>query len=167
MKKFAFYGIVLSFMVLVFGACGSTRTAAEKEQLAAEIRQAVEMSEFIFEATYAYPTGFRSVYLSPHYSVKVSPDTVKAYLPYYGRAYRAPMDPREGGFNFTSTNFKIVPFPGNRKDNWIMEVTFFDLDRPVTFRFDLWENGTARLDVNDMNRQTISFQGTIETKGEE
>ncbi|MCE5204803.1 MAG: DUF4251 domain-containing protein [Porphyromonadaceae bacterium] len=167
MKKFALFGIVLFFTVLILGACGATRSAAEKEQLAADIRQAVETSDFTFEATYAYPTGYRSLYLSPYYDVKISPDTVKVYLPYYGRAYSAPMDPREGGFQFTSTDFKMSTSPGRRKGNWIAEVTFLDLDRPVTFRFDLWENGTARLDVNDMNRQAISFQGNIETKKKE
>ncbi len=164
MKKFALYGIGLFFSALVLQTCGTSRSAAEKELIAADIRHAVEKSDFIFEATYAYPTGYRSVYLSPYYNVKVSPDTVKAYLPYYGRAYRAPMDPREGGFNFTSTDFdyKLIPVKG--KGNWQAEVTILDLDRPVTFRFDIWENGTARLDVNDMNRQAISFQGNIEIK---
>jgi hypothetical protein len=164
MKKFALYGIGLFFSALLLQACGTTRSAAEKEQIAADIRHAVERCDFIFEATYAYPTGYRSVYLSPYYNVKVSPDTIKAYLPYYGRAYRAPMDPREGGFNFTSTDFDYKLIPGNRKGNWQSEVTILDLDRPVTFRFDIWENGTARLDVNDMNRQAISFQGNIEIK---
>lgn len=164
MKKFALYGIGLFFSALLLQACGTTRSAAEKEQIAADIRHAVERCDFTFEATYAYPTGYRSVYLSPYYNVKLSPDTVKAYLPYYGRAYRAPMDPREGGFNFTSTDFdyKLIPVKG--KGNWQAEVTILDLDRPVTFRFDIWENGTARLDVNDMNRQAISFQGNIEIK---
>lgn len=164
MKKFALYGIGLFFSALLLQACGTSRSAAEKEQIAAFIRHAVERSDFIFEATYAYPTGYKSVYLSPYYNVKVSPDTVKAYLPYYGRAYRAPMDPRDGGFNFTSTDFDYKLIPVNRKGNWQTEVTILDLDRPVTFRFDIWENGTARLDVNDMNRQAISFQGNIEIK---
>jgi hypothetical protein len=167
MKKFALYGTLLFFSTLFFQACGSARSAAEKEQRAADIRQAVERPDFIFEATYAYPTGYRSVYLSPYYEVKVSPDTVRAYLPYYGRAYRAPMDPREGGYNFTSTDFTYKFTPGDRKGNWIAEVTFLDLDRPVTFRFDIWEEGNARLNVSDMNRQPISFQGDIEIKKEE
>ncbi len=167
MKKFALYGTLLFFSTLFFQACGSARSAAVKEQRAVDIRQAVERPDFIFEATYAYPTGYRSVYLSPYYEVKVSPDTVRAYLPYYGRAYRAPMDPREGGYHFTSTDFTYKFTPGDRKGNWIAEVTFLDLDRPVTFRFDIWEEGNARLNVSDMNRQPISFQGDIEIKREE
>jgi hypothetical protein len=164
MKKFAFYGTLFFFSALFLQACGSARSAAEKEERAAGIRRAVEVPDFIFEATYAYPTGYRSIYLSPYYDVKVSPDTVKAYLPYYGRAYRAPMDPRQGGFHFTSTDFTYQFSPGKREGNWICEVDIHDLDRPVTFRFDIWENGTARLDVSDTDRQLISFQGDIELK---
>ncbi len=73
MKKVALYGIGLFFSALLLQACGTTRSAAEKEQIAADIRHAVERCDFIFEATYAYPTGYRSVYLSPYYNVKVSP----------------------------------------------------------------------------------------------
>jgi len=167
MKTKLRYGLGVFLSVLFLWACGSTKTAAEKERQAAEIQNALEISTFLFEATYAYPTGYRSVYLSPYYDVKVSPDTVKAYLPYYGRAYRAPMDPREGGFNFTSTDFEYRVSPGKRKGSWVTVITIRDLDRPVTFNFDVWENGTARLGVNDMNRQPISFQGNIETTKEE
>ena len=167
MKRNGISGVLLCcFIALILPACGTSRSIAEKAQLTHEIEQAVELSDFTFKATYAYPTGYRSIYLSPHYDVKVSPDTVKAYLPYYGRAYSAPMDPREGGFNFTSTRFAVQSSPGKRKGNWITEVTILDLDRPVTFLFDIWENGTARLDVNDMNRQPISFQGDIHIKKE-
>ncbi|WP_298645726.1 DUF4251 domain-containing protein [uncultured Proteiniphilum sp.] len=167
MKKSALFGFAALLSVLAFYACGSTQTAAEKEKLAADVRNAVEMSGFTFRATYAYPTGYKSIYLSPYYDVRVSPDTVKAYLPYYGRAYRAPMDSREGGYRFTSTDFEYqVDNEGNKKGNWSVMITIRDLDRPVTFRFDIWENGSARLDVNDVDRQPISFQGDLAFKEE-
>lgn len=161
MKKFVFFGLMALFSILVFYACGSAQTAVEKEKLAADVRNAVEIPDFTFKATYAYPTGYRSIYLSPYYDVKVSPDTVIAYLPYYGRAYRAPMDPREGGYRFTSTDFEYRVNKGNKKGSWDVVITLRDLDRSVTFRFDIWENGSARLSVNDVDRQQISFQGDL------
>lgn len=165
MRRFLFYGLTFFLLVTHWG-CGSTQSAAEKERLASEVKEALTQSSFRFEATYAYPTGYRSIYLSPYYDVTVSPDTVKAYLPYYGRAYRAPMDPREGGFQFTSTDFTYRYGPGTRKGSWMAHITIFDLDRPVTFSFDIWENGSARLVVNDFNRQAISFQGDLRFRGE-
>lgn len=166
MKKRYFCGCSLFSFLLILLSCGSAQTVAEKEALASEIRDAVENSAFIFAATYAYPSGYRSVYLSPYYDVKVTPDTVKVYLPYYGRAYRAPMDPREGGFQFTSTDFTYRYGPGSRKGNWIALITIHDLDRPVTFSFDIWENGSSSLVVNDVNRQSISFRGNVRSREE-
>lgn len=167
MKKLPLFGFAVLLLVWIFYACGSAQTAVEKEKQAADVRNAVEVPDFTFKATYAYPTGYKSIYLSPYYEVKVSPDTVIAYLPYYGRAYRAPMDPREGGYRFTSTDFEYKADKGNKKGNWDVVITFRDLDRPVTFRFDIWDNGTARLSVNDTDRQQISFQGDIVLRKEE
>lgn len=84
MKKILFYLIGLFFFLIVLQACGTTQSAAEKEMLAAALRDGVMNSSFTFEATYAYPTGYRSRYLSPYYDVKVSPDTIRSYLPITG-----------------------------------------------------------------------------------
>ncbi|WP_294082081.1 DUF4251 domain-containing protein [Proteiniphilum sp. UBA5384] len=164
MKRWIFPGFASLLSVLVFHACGTAQTAAEKEKLAADVRNAVEVPYFTFKATHAYPTGYKSVYLSPYYDVKVSPDTVKTYLPYYGRAYRVPMNPNEGGYRFTSTDFEYRVEEGTKKGNWNVIITVRDLDRPLIFRFDIWENGTARLDINDTDRQSISFQGDMVVK---
>lgn len=156
-----FFGFAALLGTLVIYACGSAQTVAEKEKLAADMRKAVEVPDFTFKATYAYPMGYKSVYLSPYYDVKVSPDTVKAYLPFYGRAYRATMNPEEGGYRFTSTDFEYHAEKGSKKGSWDVVVTIRDQNRPVTFRFDIWENGKAGLSISDTDRQSISFQGDI------
>lgn len=166
MKKVTINGLFLLLSTIVFLACGSSKTAAEREQLSDEIENAVEMSDFTFKATYAYPAGYRSTYLSNNYYVKVSTDTLHAYLPYYGRAYTAPIDPREGGYNFDTTDFDYQFKPGNKPGNWMVSIFINDLDRQVVFNFDIWENGTGRLSVNDVNRQEISYQGNIVTTKE-
>lgn len=164
MKKMICFRFSLCPFLLLLWGCGSARTAAEKEKLAWEVREAVEGASFTFDATYVYPTSYKPLYLSPYYDVVVTPDTIKAYLPYYGRAYRAPMDPREGGFQFTSSDFTYRYAPGSHKGSWMVKMTILDLDRPVTFSFDIWENGSSRLMVNDFNRQPIWFQGDISRK---
>lgn len=145
-------------------ACGASQTVAEKEAIANEMNRRVNDGDFTFKATYAYPTGFKAMYLSPYYDVKVSPDTVRAYLPYYGRAYTAPMNPSDGGIKFTSTDFDYRVVPGKRAGNWQVDIRIKDTGREIWLNFDIWENGTARLNVTDTNRQPISFQGNIETE---
>lgn len=161
MKNQWFIAMGAILCVCALSACGTAQTAAEKEKQAIEIVRAVEEPHFTFQATYAHPTGYKSIYLSPFYDVKVSSDTVEVYLPYYGRAYRAPMNPSEGGYRFTSTDFTYKVMAGKKKANWLAEIVFHDTDRPITFHFDLWENGTARLNVSDVDKQQISFQGNL------
>lgn len=115
MKQSALHLIIVLSVAFGLTACGTTQTAAKKEAVANEVNQRVNDFDFTFKATYAYPTGFRSIYLSPFYDVKVNPDTIRSYLPYYGRAYVASMDPSEGGIKFTSTDFDYQVVPGRKK----------------------------------------------------
>lgn len=164
MKKFLF--ILLSVCSLI-SSCGVAQTAAEKAAKAEEIARSVHDFNFTFKATYAYPMGYKSVYLSPYYDVKVSKDTVRAYLPYFGRAYVAPIGSNDGGIKFTSTDFSYSIADGKQKGNRIVEIRTNDTNRQIVLSFDIWENGAARLNVSDQNRQPISFQGSIETGKEE
>lgn len=157
MKKLVY----LLFAVIVLTACGTTQTVAEKEAKAMEIRTAIEDFRFTFNATYSHPTRYPAIYLSSYYDVKVSPDTLTVYLPFYGRAYRAPISPGENGYRFTSTNFDYNIIPGKRAGNHVIEIKINDQRRDLRFNFDIWENGAARLNVSDMDRQSISFQGEV------
>lgn len=163
-KRFFYAALVFSFGLIFQTGCKTAQTAAEKKTKAAEIGQKINDFEFTFKATHAYPTGYRAIYLSPYYYLKVSKDAVTAYLPYYGRAYTAPMDPAQGGIKFTSTDFEYEVSKGKREGNWQVRIKTRDTDREIILFLDIWENGSTRLDVTDPNRQAISFQGDIEIK---
>ncbi|MDR1742520.1 MAG: DUF4251 domain-containing protein [Dysgonamonadaceae bacterium] len=163
MKKITSTLSACLFTALLFSSCGSSLSSAQKEAQAQEIRQKIEDFRFTFKATYAYPTGYRSISLSPYYDLKVSKDSVRAYLPYYGRAYIAPINPDEGGIKFTSTDFDYKVSEGKKAGNWRIEIIPKDLRwGDTTLSLDVWENGNARLDVNSTDRQPISFHGDIE-----
>ncbi|MGI6073669.1 MAG: DUF4251 domain-containing protein [Fermentimonas sp.] len=157
--------LVLSVM-LMYG-CGSSKTSADKEAVASEIREGLLNSDFRFEATYVYPTGFKSMYLSPYYDVEVKSDSVKVYLPYYGRAYKAPMDPMDGGYRFISTDFEYEVEQTDKKGNWRAILHFNDQGRAISFNFDVYENGSTHLNVIDTDRQPISFRGNLVIDDEE
>ena len=159
-KTFATLIAIISSMV--FFSCGTSQTAIEKANKARLLNEQIQNLNFTFNATYAYPQNYGSVYLSPYYDVKVSTDTVQVYLPYYGRAYTAPMNANEGGIKFVSTDFEYEIEQGKKAGNWMINIRTNDTPRPFTLNFDLWDNGTARLNVQDRDRQNISFQGNIE-----
>lgn len=147
---------------VLLNSCSSIQPSVEKTEKAQLLNEQIESFHFKFNATHAYPQSYKSIYLSSYYDVKVSLDTVQAYLPYYGRAYTAPIDPNEGGIKFVSTNFDYNIKEGKKAGNWLITIQTKDTSRPYTLYFDLWNNGTARLSVHDRNKQTISFQGDIE-----
>lgn len=162
--KKTFNQLILVIFTMVFLSCGTSQSAAEKASEAQLLNEQIQKLNFKFSATYAYPQSYGSIYLSPYYDVKVSTDTVQAYLPYYGRAYTAPMNANEGGIKFVSTDFEYEIEQGKKSGNYKIQIRTKDTPRPFTLNFDLWDNGTARLDVQDRDRQNISFQGNIEAQ---
>lgn len=165
MKYNKSYTIVTLFaLIILLMSCATSQTAVEKAKKARLIDEQIENLDFKFIANYAYPQGYQPIHLTPSYDVIVAPDTIKAYLPYFGRAYRAPMDPSDGGIKFESTNFESNIQIGKKYGEWHVTIQTKDTSRPFTLYFHLWNNGTARLDVKDQDRQSISFQGSIEER---
>src|SRR5436853_6656541 len=68
------------------------------------IRHIIESKTYTFIAQTAQPTAGRLRELTTTYQLDVNNDSVNADLPYFGRAYSAPIDPSQGGIRFTSTN---------------------------------------------------------------
>lgn len=156
--------IALSILLGSLTSCRTSQTAVEKAKKAKLIDEQIENLDFKFIANHAYPIGYPSMPLTSVYDVTVSADTVKAYLPYFGRAYRAPMNSSEGGIKFKSTDFESEVLTGKKHGEWHVTIKTKDTTRPFTLYFHLWNNGTARLDVKDPDRQSISFQGLIEER---
>lgn len=157
--------IIMIFITLstLLISCGTKKSAIQKEEEARVLDNQVANLDFKFVAKYAYPQHYQAIYLTSTYDVIVSPDTVKSYLPYYGRAYRAPMDSSQGGIKFESTDFESEIKKGDKNGEWLVTIKTKDTPRPYTLFFHLWSNGTGQLNVNDPDRQSISFQGVLES----
>ena len=159
-KKTLITFIVVTMGLILF-SCGTSQTALEKAQQAELLSEHIKNFNFKFKATHAYPQNYKSIYLSSIYDVTVSPDTIKAYLPYYGRAYTPPMNPSDGGIKFVSTKFDYEVQAGKKSGNWLVRIHTKDTNRGYTLVFDLWENGKANLNVSHADKQSISFQGDV------
>jgi len=146
---------------ILLQSCSTIQTATQKEQKALRVKEQLASSDFTFCAMSANPMNFRTIHLTSYYDLKVSKDTIQAYLPYFGRAYTAPMDPAEGGIKFTSTCFDYSMVQGKHAGNWKITIKTHDTSRSFTLLVDIWDNGSAHLTVIDPNRQTISFQGNL------
>jgi hypothetical protein len=94
------------------------------------------------------------------YQLIVTKDSVEAYLPYYGRAYTATMNPDDSGIKFKSKKFSYKA-DKKKKGAWVISMNFKDTKDTQSMTLNVSENGYATLNVNSNNRQPISFNGYL------
>lgn len=144
----------------LFVGCKATEKLS-KEEAIAQTSERVENQHYTFMAQRAIPMGGKSINVSYNYTLKVSKDTISAYLPYFGRAYTAPLSNDEGGIKFTSTDFEYSISEKN-KGMWDVSIKTRDNQKRYQLSLSISENGTATLNVQDSRRQSITFYGQIE-----
>jgi hypothetical protein len=152
---------ILSVFVLNAGFAQSTKKekAAKKT---AEIKSMVEAKDYLFKAEYAQPMRGGNRYITPEYDFKVVKDSLIAYLPYFGRAYVAPMNTDDAGMKFTATHFdyKMV----ESKNGWDISIKPKDAKDVQSIQLSISKDGYATLRITSMNRDPISYQGYIQLK---
>jgi len=146
---------LLAFLVIMFG--GFTATKAQEKD-GAELQEMFDTKNFILKAEKANPQSGRMRQLTQEYDLTVSPDKIICFLPYYGRAYSAPVS-SEGGIKFTSIDFSYDV--KKVKKGW--EITMVPKDATDVHQMYLtaFTNGRATLQVTSHNRQSISFNGYV------
>jgi len=162
MKKLA----ILILVMIVAGSLFAQEKKSKKEQRreqAEKVQKMVESQDYKFVAQRALPMSVRSVHLTSPYDMSVSNDTISAHLPYFGRAYVAPMDPSEGGIRFESKDFNYR-IENAKKGGWIVHIGIRDARRRIEMVLNVTTSGSASLTVNDDTRQTITFDGFIEER---
>jgi hypothetical protein len=120
----------------------------------------IDAKTYIFNANTAMPMRGNSIPLTSYYTLQVGPDTIISDLPYFGRAFSAPINPSEGGIKFISTNFKYETEEGKNGRYEIFIVPKDDKDARQ-LRLSVSENGYATLSVSSNNKDNISFYGTV------
>lgn len=129
-------------------------------QSEAEVKQMVESNQYIFVAQYAIPMSGKARNLTSEYDLTVSKDSLVSYLPYFGRAYQAPMDPSQGGIKFTSVKF-VYKTTKAKKGGWDVSMTTKDQPDNTRLFLNIATNGTATLQVISTFKQAITFTGYI------
>lgn len=151
---------VFLYMAFLIGiSCSAPREAQQTSR--ADIRSAVTGQAYTFKARNAEPARGRSRILTSEYELRVSKDTLIAHLPYFGRAYTAPMDPGSGGINFTSVDFSHS-LTERQSGGWQIIIKPNDIRDIQQLFLTISEDGYGSLQVTDNNRQPISFTGHIE-----
>jgi hypothetical protein len=156
---------------LVFMACFGISTLAvaqtanqtKKEAREGAVKKQIEGRTFTFNANFAYPLHGGQRYLTPYYDLRLTKDSVIAFLPYFGQVYmNASLNPDDNGimFNTVKFNYQIVPM---KKGGWNITIIPSDAKYVSKMLLEVYSNGNANLQVLSNFRDEIRFEGEIKT----
>src|SRR5690349_475801 len=146
-KTFYFFAII-SLSIGIFGVQNVKAQNNQKEEKAskeATIKQLIESKKYAFMAQSVSPLRGSTRQLTPEYDVRVIGDSLVTFLPYFGRAYSAPIN-SEGGIKLTTTKFDYKVQPAKKGG---YEITFAPVDNSEVrqLRLSVSANGYAQLQV--------------------
>ena len=158
-KTVKLFPFVLFWMLFT---CTAMSVSAQKKVSAKEtaIKSLLDNHRYVFYAESALPSSGRQRYLTSEYTVTIVKDSIISDLPYFGRAYAAPIGTTDGGIKFTSVDFDYTVIP-RKKGGWEVNIKPKDGQDVQSMILTIYDNGKAYLNVNSNNRQTISFNGHI------
>ena len=159
MKTFS----MLVIITLLLGLTGFSEV--DKKEIKArqrlEMAQLIQSGHFRFVARSAHSDLGNFDDLSSNYDMTFDSLKIKAYLPYYGRAYSAPYG-GSGGVKFDLTAKKIENIYNERKKMFVIFTELEDSDESYSIFLNTGLDGYADLKIIFRNRQWISYNGIIE-----
>lgn len=148
--------------VLLLLAAFTLQATAQKERSDkdAALQKSLDARHFVFVAQTATPMRGGLQQLTSLFDLRLSNDTVISNLPYFGRAYTAPMNPAQGALTFTATatGYRVKTKKKGAREISITTKAAGDTQRMLLTVFD---NGAASLQVSTNNRDPISFSGYV------
>ena len=150
--------VMITLSVVLFSLTISVAQELDK----AIVEKAVSSKQFVFKARTVLPMRGSSRTLTSDYEVSLLGDSIISHLPYFGRVYNTTYG-GSGGVEFTSTKFDYKS-KLRKKGGWDVTIETKDVKDKQELIFYISETGYATLQVNDNNREPISFNGYIVEK---
>lgn len=161
MKKFKL--IPVSLLVI---SCSSYQPSIQNSSQNAEkkqkkVEQVLNAKNYEIKIQTALPMRGKSIQLTSAYSLKIKNDSLFSYLPYYGRAYSIPYGGGSGLiFKAPLESYAIQK---GKQAQHIVKASAQTPEEHFDFTLTIFDNGTTSVHVNMRNRESISFQGELET----
>lgn len=153
--------ILFLFVILIFTACNSSKEL-NSDQLAKqkEIFERVQSGDFRIQAWQATPMRGRMIPLTSSYDLIIRNDSAIAHLPYFGRAYYAPMT-NEGGIKFAEPVKEYRAHLNKKGDGYDISFDVKTFNQQYSIRLNVFQNGEAYMNFSSNQRDPINFNGNI------
>ena len=150
---------------LLLTSCAATRQtseqkATEQAAIAQAVREQVPAASFKIIATEMIPLRAPSKTLTDQYFVKVSDNCLESALPYFGRATNIPY----GGGNALDFKTDITSYDWKEVKPGVYDIKVVASNSEDTYEYNirLYDNGSATININCRNRESITFLGQLE-----
>ncbi|MBB1285986.1 DUF4251 domain-containing protein [Flavisolibacter sp. BT320] len=149
------------FSLFLISVMGFSSSHAQETD-ATTLKSILQSKNFTFRAQSAWPLQGTVIQLTSGYDVKLFPDSINTFLPYFGRAFTSGYS-AEGGIKFISKKFEYK-LKEKQKGGWELTIKPTDTRDVTELTYSIAANGYATLQVLSNNRQAISFYGVVEKK---
>ncbi|MCE1197556.1 MAG: DUF4251 domain-containing protein [Marinilabiliales bacterium] len=128
----------------------------EKQQ---EIAALIDSKVFVFKAERAFPTGFQTMSLTsnPNF-VRFAPERLEGSMPFFGKAYSAPLN-GEAGIKFDGKPVKFTVVKEKKGFRIAAEVK--GESEPYQLHLSVGLEGSATLSITSIHKSPISYAGEI------
>ncbi len=152
--------IALTAWVMLVGCATAEERAARAAEQAKAVKAALQERNYQIAVNRMYPSRGASKIVSSGYSVEVRNDSLISYLPYFGRAYDVPYG-GGNGLNFSAPirNYKESQ---TKSDLRHIEIDVQNDEDTYLYTLDIFDNGSADINVRSRQREPISFSGQME-----
>lgn len=151
---------IKTYIFSILAACSISILHAQDRLQGRALQKAIERRSLVFHAQNALPLRGGMIQLNDRgYVLKLMPDSLYAYLPYFGRAYSAPLNPTEGGIHLKTGRYRYQL--SHNKSSW--HLALFPSENTTVYRLDLdiSSEGYASLQVTPEQRESIGYSGYV------
>jgi hypothetical protein len=149
--------IVASFLSILMLLALSPLKAQTTDAIVVQKMIDAKNYKFIAQSLTPQRGGVRN--LTSLYDLTVTEKSIVADLPFFGRGYSATMDPNDAGIKFTSTDFEYTT--EIIKKGWYITIKPKDARGVSQLFLTIFNNGIASLQVQNINRDGITFNGYV------
>ena len=154
-------GILLGVMSLLMVSCATQQERAEqREKKRQAVAEAITTRRLHIDISMMNTMRYGTKSVTPDFFLELRGDTLCSYLPYMGQAFQASMMTPTVGLNFEEPVLRYTESrPKSNKTRLEMDVK--TQEDTYHYLIDVYDTGEAQLHVSSMNRDPISFDGSV------
>lgn len=138
----------------------SEEKALQRQMIAQKVKDSLDNRTFKIDLNYVIPRRMRAHSLEYGYSIQVKGDSLDAYIPFFGEAYRAEIGTQDEGLKFrgSMSGYEVLLV---KKDLYRVNILAKKPLDEILYQIEVYENGVATLFVRSLNREDIRFNGEM------